>query len=62
MSATQSLAERFRGSMPALVTPFKNGDVDDRADGRDGCRTRPGHGGRGIEQYRRSHPLYEACG
>lgn len=31
MSATQSLAERFRGSMPALVTPFKNGDVDEDA-------------------------------
>jgi len=33
MSASQSLAERFRGSMPALVTPFKNGDVDEDAFG-----------------------------
>ena len=27
--SSPSLAERFRGSMPALVTPFKNGKVDE---------------------------------
>ena len=29
MTSSSSFAERFRGSMPALVTPFKNGTVDE---------------------------------